>query len=74
MDFSIVHDYNKVIKYVSKYATKSETKLNAYKAAFDEVYSNPLVDTKTTQQNLKKIMNKVQGNEIFLYVRHYIFA
>jgi hypothetical protein len=61
VDFSIVHDYNKVIKYVSKYATKSETKSNAYKAAFDEIYSNPLVDTRTTQQNLRKVMNKVLG-------------
>lgn len=61
VDFSIVHDYKKVIKYVSKYAAKAETKSNAFKVAFEEVCSNPSVDTKTTQHNLKKVMNKVLG-------------
>lgn len=40
VDFCIVHDYNKITQYVAKYASKTETKSNAYKAAFEEIFSS----------------------------------
>lgn len=61
VDFSLVYDYNKVVKYVSKYAAKAETKSNAFKTAFDEIYSNSSSNVNTTQTNLRKVMNKVLG-------------
>lgn len=58
VDFCIVHDYNKVIQYVAKYASKAETKSNAYKAAFEEIFTstNESVETKT---GLRKVITRV---------------
>lgn len=61
VDFCIVHDYNKVIQYVAKYASKAETKSNAFKAAFEEVFINSISTTTDTHMALKKVMTKVLG-------------
>jgi ATP-dependent DNA helicase PIF1 len=60
-DFSLVYNYRKVEKYVTKYSTKPEKKSDAFKSAFVEVVSKTSANSTNTQNTLKKIMNKVLG-------------
>ena len=60
-DFSLVHDYRRVKKYVTKYTTKPEKKSNAFKALFSEILGKVAPNNANTALVLKKIMNKVLG-------------
>lgn len=57
-DFSLLTDAIRVMKYVSKYATKPETRSNVFKNAFHAVFSNA-ADSVDTRFALRQVMLKV---------------
>ena len=57
-DFSVLFDLKKVLAYVSKYATKAESRSNVFKAAFNSVFARSL-DEIDTRHALRQVMTKV---------------
>jgi hypothetical protein len=60
-DASLIYDLRKLIAYVSKYASKSETTSGACNAAFDSIFSTAVVDETNTHKALQQVLNKVIG-------------
>ena len=61
VDFSIVHDFTKVQRYVAKYASKGETRSGVFKEAFKTVFSEASEDRTNTKVALRRVMTKVLG-------------
>lgn len=45
VDFTLLYDYQKVVNYVTKYASKSEKSSNVYKSSFQRIFSDELIKT-----------------------------
>jgi hypothetical protein len=61
-DFSLTHDPVRVERYVTKFASKGETKSGVFKSAFTEIFENAREGETDTRLALKRVMTKVLGS------------
>ena len=61
-DFSITHDPIRVERYVTKYASKGETKSGVFKTAYAEVFNGAIDGETDTLLALRQVTTKVLGN------------
>ena len=62
LDFSLTYDLVKVESYVTKYASKSETRSGVFKTAFENVFNEARADQTNTKSALKRVLTKVLGD------------
>ena len=60
-DASLINDLKRLIQYVNKYATKSETTSGACNAAFDTIFADAESDLTNTHKAMQQVLNKVIG-------------
>ena len=58
-DFSVLYDINRVVSYITKYASKAEVRSNVFNTAFICVFNDNNLDGLDTKVGLRKVMTKV---------------